>query len=418
MHSSRKCTQLAILAVSVLILALLHNHTVPYLRHGRQKSISGFEETVLGYPSAIARLSSYRNRIALNAGVSDPANLPITFQPGQPKPLGSIYSRVMVVPRTTDEDISWVAEQLPGVNLSVYVVDDPEEPLHPPKNKGHEVMVYLSYLIDHYHDLPDIVIFMHAHRHSYHNNEFLGFDAVRMIERLSNEHVTRQGYVNMRCHWDPGCPEWLYFNGTEQLLGKQEEAFLAQSWKELFPFEPVPAYVAQPCCAQFALSKERILSVPLGRYTFYRDWIMKTPLTDYISGRIWEYSWQFVFTGKGTYCPAEHLCYCDAFGVCFGGPRQYDDVVQLVKDKEKSKKELEALRKADQSAEDSIIGGSATATSSITLPDPKESAELEDHIKFLDEEEKKRTKAALERGDDPRLRAEDCGRPWKAGDGF
>lgn len=400
MPSTKRCSQLAIFATCILILLLLHNTTLPYLRHRTPRFIGGLEETVLDNSVRTARLSSGRNQGSLEVALSDQAMPPVRFLSGNPKPPGSPYSRVMVLPRMKDDDIGWISELLPGMNLSAYIVDDPEAPLHPPRNKGHEVMVYLSYIIDHYHELPDIVVFMHAHRYTHHNNEFLGFDASQMIKRLSNEYVMRQGYVNLRCHWDPGCPEWLYFNGTEQLLGKQEEAFLAQSWRELFPFEPFPSYLAQPCCAQFALSKERILSIPLGRFTFYRDWIMKTPLTDYISGRIWEYSWQFIFTGKGALCPAEHLCYCDAFGVCFGGTRQYEDMAQLVKDKEKSKKELGELRPKG------------------TSPDPEQATRLEDHIRFLEEEQKKRTEAALERGDDPRLRAEECGRPWKDGDGF
>jgi len=418
MPSTRRCSQLAILVVVALVVIVLHSHTLPYLSLGAPKLSGGFEETVLEYPGKTSRHSSGRYQTPLGAELSRHATLPVHFRPGIPKPPGSEYSRVMVLPRTRSEDIGWIPEELPGLNLAVYVVDDSQAPLHPPKNKGHEVMVYLTYIIDHYYSLPDIAVFMHAHRHTHHNNEFLGFDASQMIRRLSNEHVVRQGYVNMRCHWDPGCPEWLYFNGTEQLLGKQEEAFLTQSWRELFPLEPFPTYLAQPCCAQFALSRERILSIPLGRFTFYRDWIMKTPLTDYISGRIWEYSWQFIFTRQGAVCPAEHLCYCDAFGLCFGGSRQYDDFVQLVRDKEKTQKELEEWKGADKAFKNRIVDDSVSATSTHTPPSPEESAHLEERIKFMEREAKDRTKAALVRGDDAVLRAEECGRPWNDGDGF
>lgn len=414
----RRCSQLAILAVVALLVLVLHSHTLPYLSLGAPKISGGLEETVLGYPGKKSRHSSGRYQTPLAAGLSRHATLPVQFQPGILKSPGSEYSRVMVLPRTRSEDIGWIPEELPGLNLAVYVVDDSRAPLHPPKNKGHEVMVYLTYIIDHYYSLPDIVVFMHAHRHTHHNNEFLGFDASQMIRRLSNEHVIRQGYVNMRCHWDPGCPEWLYFNGTEQLLGKQEEAFLMQSWRELFPLDPFPTYLAQPCCAQFALSRDRILSIPLGRFTFYRDWIMKTPLTDYISGRIWEYSWQFLFTGQGAVCPAEHLCYCDAFGLCFGGSRQYDDFVHLVRDKKKTQKELEEWENADKAFKDRIVDDSVSITSNLTPPDPKQSLHLEERIQSMEREAKERTKAALQRGDNSALRAEECGRSGKGGDGF
>lgn len=418
MPSTRRCCQLAILVVAALLVLILHGHTLPYLSLGTPKLSAGFEETVLEYPGKTSRHRSGRYQTALRTELSRHAMLPVHFRPGIPKPPGSEYSRIMVLPRTRSEDIGWISEELPGMNLAVYVVDDFQAPLHPPKNKGHEVMVYLTYIIDHYYSLPDVIVFMHAHRHTHHNNEFLGFDASQMIRRLSNEHVIRQGYVNMRCHWDPGCPEWLYFNGTEQLLGKQEEAFLTQSWKELFPLEPFPTYLAQPCCAQFALSRDRILSIPLGRFTFYRDWIMKTPLTDYISGRIWEYSWQFLFTGQGAVCPAEHLCYCDAFGLCFGGSRQYDDFVHLVRDKEKDQKELKEWRSADKAFKDRVVDDSFSTTLNPTPPDPEQSAHLEERVQYMEREAKERTKTALARGDDAALRAEECGRSWQEGDGF
>ncbi|KAG0646772.1 hypothetical protein D0Z07_6408 [Hyphodiscus hymeniophilus] len=67
------------------------------------------------------------------------------------------------------------------------------------RNKGHEVMVYLSHIIHNYDDLADVNIFMHSHRHSWHNVELLDHDAVQIIWRLSAERVQREGYMNMRC---------------------------------------------------------------------------------------------------------------------------------------------------------------------------------------------------------------------------
>jgi hypothetical protein len=58
-----------------------------------------------------------------------------------------------------------------------------------------EVMVYLSYIIENYNKLADVNIFMHAHRHAWHNNELLDHDSVQVIGRLSAERVQREGYV-------------------------------------------------------------------------------------------------------------------------------------------------------------------------------------------------------------------------------
>ena len=417
MRTSKSTLQLFLFAVIILLIVILHNSTLPYLTLGVARVV-GVEETIFDFSVRPLGKDASNAEEATGANHLSGQGQRIHFRPGIPKAPGSGYSKVMVIPRTKDEDIGWIAEELPDLDLSVYIVDEPNAPLHPPKNKGHEVMVYLSYIIDHYDSLPDIVIFMHAHRWTYHNNDILGADASHMIRRLSKEHVVREGYVNMRCAWTPGCPKWLYFNSSEELMVKQEETYLARSWKELFPLEPLPSYLAQPCCAQFAISSERIRSIPRSRFVFYRDWMMKTPLTDYISGRIMEYSWQYIFTGKGAICPAEHICHCDMYGICFGGSTQYEHFVQLELRRKEFERDLEKWKEADQSFKESLYNSNLNVTTNVTGPDQKQVAYLHEQIGVIDKERDILKEKAMKRGDDPKLRAEEVGRPWREGDGF
>ena len=415
MRTFKGTLQLLLFAVIVILISTLHNYATPYLKTKTAK-VEGLEEIILEPSAQTTRAGHAKLKNPDGAVSSKDYSQSTFFLPGIPKAPGSDYSRVMVIPRTKDENITWIAEELPGLDTSVYVVDEPSAPQHPPKNKGHEVMVYLSYIIDHYDNLPDIIIFMHAHRWTYHNNELLGADAAQMIRRLSNEHVVRSGFVNMRCSWAPGCPAWLYFNSTEDVMGKQEESSLARSWRELFPLESIPPYLAQPCCAQFAVSSQRILSIPKSRFAFYRDWMMKTPLTDYVSGRIMEYSWQYIFTGQGAMCPAEHLCHCDTYGVCFGSSAQYETFVRLGHRRDDLNSDLEKLKEAEKLYNEQSL--SASNTTNITAPDHKRYEQLQEQIASLDKERESRKEKALVRGSDPRLRADECGRPWKEGDGF
>ncbi|KAL8874621.1 MAG: hypothetical protein Q9174_000084 [Haloplaca sp. 1 TL-2023] len=329
----------------------------------------------------------------------------------------STYSLIMVLPRMQDDDISWITQELPRLNISAYVANDPRAPMHPPKNKGHEVMIYLSYLIDNYDRLPDIILFMHSHRWTHHNNDFLGFDASQMIRALNGAHVVRQGYVNMRCHWSPGCPEWLRPSRPGDTLGKQEEAVLDRCWRELFPFDALPSFLAQPCCAQFALSRGRVRSIPRSRYVFYRDWILRTPLSDYVSGRIWEYSWQYLFTKNNAHCPQEHICYCDGFGICFGGDLAYRHYTDLL---DRKRNITDELSRDDRTSR--IDASSTLRMANGSSPNPgrteAERAHLRARIAELETELIALKKEAQHRGADPRLRAEECGRPWKEGDGF
>ena len=274
---------------------------------------------------------------------SDATSQSLHFHSASPKQLEPMYNLVLVITRLESDNISWIYDELPEFDTAVYTADDRLAALHPPRNKGHEVMIYLSYIISHYDVLPDIVVFMHAHRWAHHNTDLLAYDAAEMVRRLNKDYVMREGYMNMRCRWSPGCPEWLHSSSPKESLEKQEETLLSRSWNELFPSDALPIALGQACCAQFALSKERILSIPLGRFIFYRDWIAKTPLSDYISGRVWEYSWQFLFTGQTIYCPAEHICYCGGFGLCFGGASKFGEFEELRRRKQRFETELQEL---------------------------------------------------------------------------
>lgn len=346
---------------------------------------------------------------------------PKPFPPGTVKPVGSTYTKMLVVPRTTTEDTSWIFEHFPvggPVNTSIYVVNDPEAPLRPPKNKGHEVMVYLSYIIDSYDNLADVNIFMHSHKLAWHNDDLLDHDASKMIGRLSAERVQREGFMNLRCHWNPGCPDWMHPGTVEVDINKQEEVMLAKSWSELFPMDAIPTVLAQPCCAQFALSRDRILALPKSRYVFYRDWLLRTPLSDYISGRIWEYVWHYLFTGKNVVCPKEHVCYCDGFGVCFGGENEYNHFFNRQHEKEHLEGRLKKWREDDGKIKKMKEDGHVDEASTLQVPKFGEDRELDTKIKELEDWIQKTRQEAMERGDVAKNRAIEVGREWKDGDGF
>lgn len=259
----------------------------------------------------------------------------------------SDFTRTLVLASLTEESTAWVAEELSDIlepngplSTAVYITDDTGAVLHPPENKGHEANVYLSYIIDFYESLPDVVIFMHAHRISWHNNDLLDFDAALGIRNLSPAKVISDGYTNLRCHWDPGCPDWIHPSKQEKDDFKQEEHIIALAWTHLFPGEPVPHTLAQPCCAQFALSSQRIRELPRARYSELRDWIYSSELSDYLTGRIFEYIWQYLFTASPSACPEPRTCYCDLYGVCFDTGVEFDEWMSISKNISSSRDDL------------------------------------------------------------------------------
>lgn len=79
---------------------------------------------------------------SLRPGV-DPLDfsVPLRFSDGPIKPAGSNYTFKIVVPKTTKEDLKWMAEEIPHAPLVVYEVDNEKAEHKVPKNKGREAMV-------------------------------------------------------------------------------------------------------------------------------------------------------------------------------------------------------------------------------------------------------------------------------------
>jgi hypothetical protein len=202
---------------------------------------------------------------------------------------------------------------------------------------------------------------------------------------------------------------------VEEDINKQEEIVLADVWSELFPLDPIPSVLAQPCCAQFAISRDRIRSLPLSRYVFFREWLLRTNLSDYISGRVWEYMWQFVFTGNNVLCVKEHVCYCDGFGVCFGGEEEYAAYWRKNDERIRAEDELKRWREDWEKAQKLREEG---RSDEIDGPEVGRDLELEGRISGVEAWCEKRRQLAKEHGDVAMNRAVEAGREWKDGDGF
>jgi hypothetical protein len=276
----------------------------------------------------------------------------LAWYPGVPKASGSSYSRIMVVPKLVDEDVSWISHELPGLETAIYEVDNPYAEFRVPDNKGHEAMVYLTYIIDHYNSLPDTVIFVHAHRNAWHNNVLLNLAMPDTINRLRDDRVARQGYMNLRCHLDPGCPDWIHLDRAEvdfdYDMKPEEQYFSSKLFEAMFPGHRPPPVLSQPCCAQFAVSGDRIRDNPRDLYVHLREWLLETSLTDENSGRIFEYIWQYLFTRNAEHCPSMNACYCDGFGICFGNAQKLDEWLKKLRAKEIAEQELEAAEKEER----------------------------------------------------------------------
>ncbi|TLD22256.1 hypothetical protein PspLS_08032 [Pyricularia sp. CBS 133598] len=209
------------------------------------------------------------------------------------------------------------------VEVKKYVAGDESAEYHPRFNKGHEVSTYLSYIVENYDHLPDIVLFIHAEDNAWHVEPLLLGSLSYALTRLDLDQVRARGFVNLRVGWRGGCPYGINMTGANngKLVG-QEAPYMYQAWVENFApldktaYFSVPEVVAAPCCSQFAVTRETIQSKPKAQYERSLMWLKQTPLPDYISGRVWERLFQFLFAGRARDCPDERKTYCTLYKLC------------------------------------------------------------------------------------------------------
>ena len=132
-----------------------------------------------------------------------------------------------------------------------------------------------------------------------------------MLQRLQLPHLQAEGYVNLRCAWILGCPSEM----TPQIPSSPSvssktfripaaaanshaviETAYGLAFAELFPNTPVPPTVAVSCCAQFALTRAKVLERPRADYERYRRWLLDSRWPDDVTGRILEYMWHSMFS--------------------------------------------------------------------------------------------------------------------------
>ncbi|KAK2746178.1 hypothetical protein FQN57_003300 [Myotisia sp. PD_48] len=205
----------------------------------------------------------------------------------------------LVVPKTTGENVSWVEELPPYWTPFIYTVDkEPGYPLQSPANRGRESIVFLTFIIDNYNSLPNITVFSHAKDIQWHN-DVAGNRTIDNVLNLRVAAVKEKGYVNMRCHWNPGCP--ISVNPLAPTEGDIRIQDMRASFADIYTHffnvtrDEVPKAIGSVCCAQFAVTRERIRARPREDYVRMRDWSMETRLGPGDIGWVFEKIWHIVF---------------------------------------------------------------------------------------------------------------------------
>jgi len=165
-------------------------------------------------------------------------------------------------------------------------------------------MVYLSYIIDHYDVLPDVSVFVHGGDDAWHN-DIMRDGVVAMLPRLRIPHLLHNGYTNLRCTHDSGCYPHnirVWPKATEEELenvfNKDYRRIFAKAYMQIMnvkKLDQVPDEVANICCAQFAVSRDRIRMRAKRDYVRMQKWILDSEMSDHEVGWIFEKLWHIIF---------------------------------------------------------------------------------------------------------------------------
>ncbi|KAK1138801.1 hypothetical protein N8T08_001762 [Aspergillus melleus] len=264
-----------------------------------------------------ANTSGRKQAAAVHEGVVSQGGPNRDSRSGQATPLRQPQNieKDLVVASMKKDDVSWLFEFFPEWHKSIYVVNDPDAELTVKLNKGRESMVYLTYIIDNYDSLPESMLFIHSLRYQWHNDDPY-YDGVPMLRNFQLPYLQKQGYVNLRCAWVLGCPVEIHPLTDTHRENVHAGEYYKNGFMELFPGVDVPDEVGVSCCAQFGVTKWKILERPKSDYERFRKWLSETTLPDDLSGRIMEYSWHMIFGKDPIYCPSAEECYCKVFGLC------------------------------------------------------------------------------------------------------
>ena len=243
---------------------------------------------------------------------------PVVHRPRSPLPprylrlpyrtVPGVGSRAIVVAHHK-EDVSWLPTYFPDFTPFVYAANDTDAPHHLVHPQGREAGAFLSFILDYYDDLPDLMAFVHAHRESYHTWHN---DIVNALARVRWDRV--RGYVSLNAleHHSVGPGDWNF-------------DFAVANWRDLFgtalgdPPERIQGY----CCAQFVVRRDDILAHPRAFYEELYVAVFDEALMGVVDlPRVLEHTWHMIF-GQPAITPEVPPCdvfYCDS-----GDPRSPDN---------------------------------------------------------------------------------------------
>jgi hypothetical protein len=186
---------------------------------------------------------------------------------------------IVIVTSHFREDLTWLKNSKYPVVLIDHEGASPS-PFKPSviiPNKGTEASVYLKYIIDNYYNLPEYIVFLHGHEHSWHQ-----YKDRHILDMIHNVKLSGGDYVSLNEFWaitddDMNKIITKHWHVIEPWVGKQPKEY-GHCWGS----------------AQFIISRDRILRHPREAYVHWFQTII-TSDDDFNMGVMFERTWHYIF---------------------------------------------------------------------------------------------------------------------------
>jgi len=186
-----------------------------------------------------------------------------------------------------NEDLGWV-DRLPFPNI--LIASKTRDPPYVTVNKGNEASIFLKYICENYHQLKDYTIFLHGHEHAWHQDGSI----VTILPHAWKEMIQqKQLYRSLNV---PLCGSILSNLHMDQIRTWYQEYL----HEEMGPLEKHGDWtVGMQCCAQFIVHRSIIQRRSHQCYQRLLDWILTTELSNEVSGRFMEWTWELLWELRG-----------------------------------------------------------------------------------------------------------------------
>lgn len=244
-----------------------------------------------------------------------------------------------------NEDLDWVNYLDSSYDYVIYSRNLPnsDKVVNIKHDKGVESCAYLQFIIDNYDDLPENMVFVHAHRHSWHQDDYVDV-LIKKLDWTKSYYNINNNYITPLIKNDQEIIERHFYHRTwsQCEYRKSYKLWVEDVWSDLFAGQiEMPERIEGKCGAQFLVKKEIVKKYSKEFYQRLLSWLLTTDiderlkitksaqnLSSQVSGRILEYVWNILFDKKTTLINfvsdalgdnIAHSAYADLYQQKFGG---------------------------------------------------------------------------------------------------